>query len=164
VLDGNLKDLSREREGHMSYYIQLTQEERYHISVLCKEGYSLYQPKGNILLIIKLRLTGSLYDVNVIGCNYKGRIIRRDYRIEFVSTPCYYGGQRWWFICHLVVNGSVCNRRVGVLYLGEGEYFGCRYCNNLTYTSSKESGKHDDMYRQWGFDPKEARRALKCRF
>ncbi len=24
----------------MSYYIQLTQEERYHISVLCKEGFS----------------------------------------------------------------------------------------------------------------------------
>ncbi len=24
----------------MSYYIQLTQEERFHISVLCKEGYS----------------------------------------------------------------------------------------------------------------------------
>ncbi len=25
----------------MSYYIQLTQEERYHISVLCKEGFSM---------------------------------------------------------------------------------------------------------------------------
>ena len=24
----------------MSYYIQLTQEERYHIEVLCKEGFS----------------------------------------------------------------------------------------------------------------------------
>ena len=24
----------------MSYYIQLTQEERYHIAVLCKEGFS----------------------------------------------------------------------------------------------------------------------------
>ncbi len=24
----------------MSYYIQLSQEERYHISVLCKEGFS----------------------------------------------------------------------------------------------------------------------------
>ncbi len=51
----------------MSYYIQLTQEERYHISVLCKEGYSLYEQKGSIRLIIKLRLTGFLYDVNVFG-------------------------------------------------------------------------------------------------
>ena len=32
--------MSIEREVHMSYYIQLTQEERYHISVLCKEGFS----------------------------------------------------------------------------------------------------------------------------
>jgi len=31
--------LSREREVHMAYYTQLTQEERYHISVLCKEGF-----------------------------------------------------------------------------------------------------------------------------
>ena len=40
MLNGNLKNLSREREVHMSYYTQLTQEERYHISVLCKEGFS----------------------------------------------------------------------------------------------------------------------------
>ncbi len=54
-----------------------------------------------------------------------------------------------------------CGRRVGVQYLGAGEYFGCRHCYNLTYTSSKESGKYDDMYRQWGFDSKEAKRAFK---
>ncbi len=32
--------MSIEREVHMGYYTQLTQEERYHISVLCKEGFS----------------------------------------------------------------------------------------------------------------------------
>ncbi len=44
VLNGNLKNLSREREVHMAYYTQLTQEERYHISVLCKERF----PKAEI--------------------------------------------------------------------------------------------------------------------
>jgi IS30 family transposase len=44
VLNGNLKNLSREREVHMAYYAQLTQEERYHISVLCKERF----PKAEI--------------------------------------------------------------------------------------------------------------------
>mgnify|MGYP001193812064 CR=1 FL=1 len=39
MLNGNLKNLSREREVHMAYYTQLTQEERYHISVLCKERF-----------------------------------------------------------------------------------------------------------------------------
>ncbi len=40
MLDGDLKNLSREREEHMRSYTQLTQEERYHISVLCKERFS----------------------------------------------------------------------------------------------------------------------------
>ena len=44
MLNGNLKNLSREREVHMAYYTQLTQEERYHISVLCKERF----PKAEI--------------------------------------------------------------------------------------------------------------------
>ena len=44
MLNGNLKNLSREREEHMKSYTQLTQEERYHISVLCKERF----PKAEI--------------------------------------------------------------------------------------------------------------------
>ena len=86
-----------------------------------------------------------------------------DYEVRLVSTPCFYGGQRWWFICPLVVNGEGCNRRVGVLYMGGGEYLGCRHCYNLTYLCQKESGKYDELYKQWGFNPKEARKALKCR-
>ena len=95
---------------------------------------------------------------------FSGHKTELDYKVRLVSAPCYYGGHRWCFLCPLTIDGNVCNRRVGVLYLSDGEYFGCRHCYNLTYTSSKESGKYDDMYRQWGFDPKEARRALKCRF
>jgi IS30 family transposase len=37
----------------MSYYIQLTQEERYHISVLCKEGFS----KAETATIIQIDIT-----------------------------------------------------------------------------------------------------------
>ncbi len=95
---------------------------------------------------------------------FSGRETELDYRVELASTPCYYGGHRWWFLCPLTANGNVCGRRVGVLYLSEGEYFGCRHCHDLTYLCQKESGKHDELYRQWGFDPKEARRAMKCRF
>ena len=93
---------------------------------------------------------------------FSGHETKLDYKIRLVSTPCYYGGNRWWFICPLVVSGEVCGRRVGVLYLGEGgEYFGCRHCYDLTYLCQKESGKYDHLYRQCGFDPKEARKALK---
>lgn len=62
-----------------------------------------------------------------------------DYKIPLTSTPCYYGGKRYWFICPWYANGVYCGRRVGVLYLG-GDYFGCRHCYDLTYNSRNLSG------------------------
>ncbi|GAJ20291.1 unnamed protein product [marine sediment metagenome] len=61
-----------------------------------------------------------------------GEKIDRDYKVRLVPTKCNYGGQRWWFIC------NNCQRRVGVLYIGDSE-FACRHCYNLTYESRNES-------------------------
>jgi hypothetical protein len=61
----------------------------------------------------------------------------KDYgrKISLTTTPCNYGGERYWFEC------PSCGRRVGVLYLAPGEvYFLCRRCNNLTYRSRNRSG------------------------
>ncbi len=53
-----------------------------------------------------------------------------DYQISLVTTPCNFGGVRYWFAC------PDCWRRVGVLYLAPGDvYFRCRHCNNLSYHS-----------------------------
>jgi hypothetical protein len=93
-----------------------------------------------------------------------GRETELDYNVKLVSTPCYYGGQRWWFICPLTRDGELCGRRVGVLYLSDGEYFGCRRCYDLTYLCQKESGKNDDLHEGMGFDPKAVRKAMKSRF
>lgn len=71
---------------------------------------------------------------------YKGETERLDYPVRLVSTPCRYGGKRWWFICPLIKNGITCNRRALKLYLGGGKYFGCRHCYELTYQSCQ---KHD---------------------
>lgn len=66
-----------------------------------------------------------------------------DCKVTFVSTPCHFGGKRWWFNCPVVVNGQVCNRRVGVLYLPSGkEVFGCRRCHNLAYVRSTKGYKY----------------------
>ncbi len=57
---------------------------------------------------------------------------RTDYddKVNLVTTPCYFGGVRYWFGCPL------CGRRVAVLYLAPGDvYFRCRHCNNLSYHS-----------------------------
>ena len=53
-----------------------------------------------------------------------------DDKVNLVTTPCYFGGVRYWFGC------PSCGRRVGVLYLAPGDvYFRCRHCNNLSYHS-----------------------------
>ena len=56
--------------------------------------------------------------------------------VQLVATQPFFGGRRWWFICPLIVNGQVCQRRVRKLYLPPGgTYFGCRHCYSLTYES-----------------------------
>ncbi|HBM45638.1 MAG: hypothetical protein UT05_C0004G0060 [Parcubacteria group bacterium GW2011_GWF2_38_76] len=62
-----------------------------------------------------------------------------DYKVPLTTTPCRYGGSRYWFRCLLYKNGVYCGRRVGVLYKN-GDLFGCRHCYNLTYSSRNISG------------------------
>jgi hypothetical protein len=70
-----------------------------------------------------------------------------NYSVELTSTRPRFGGLRWWFICPLIVNGRVCRRRVGKLYLPpSGRYFGCRQCHSLTYTSCQDSHKFDGLW------------------
>ena len=72
-----------------------------------------------------------------------------DYTIELVTTPCNFGGYRFWFICPLIVDGYPCRRRVGKLYLPPGgTYFGCRHCHNLTYECQKEHNKWIDVLKK----------------
>ena len=60
--------------------------------------------------------------------------IKHEYPL--VSTPCNYGGKRWWFECSVYNKGFYCGKRVAKLYLGSGSnYFACRHCYNLSYAS-----------------------------
>ena len=63
-----------------------------------------------------------------------------DYRVELATTPCNYGGKRYWFICPLSKNGQYCGRRVGVLF-SIGKWFGCRHCGEIAYQAQFEGGK-----------------------
>jgi hypothetical protein len=63
-----------------------------------------------------------------------------DYRIPLVSTPCHFGGVRWWFVCTLSRNGVSCGRRVGTVYRPPRvDYYGCRHCYDLSYESRNET-------------------------
>ena len=68
-----------------------------------------------------------------------------DYPIQLTTTPCNFGGKRYWFICPLVVDGVPCGRRVAKLYLPpNSKYFGGRHCYNLTYRSCQEHDSRVD--------------------
>jgi len=55
-----------------------------------------------------------------------------EYPVHLDKTPCNYGGMRWWFLC------PNCSHRCRILYLPPGrDYFLCRICHNLTYTSQQ---------------------------
>lgn len=69
-----------------------------------------------------------------------------DYKVPLETTPCNFGGVRYWFRCSLYKGGVYCGRRVGVLYK-ESDWFGCRHCYELTYESRNLSGRYKSLGR-----------------
>jgi hypothetical protein len=57
-----------------------------------------------------------------------------DYPVRLQTTPCHYGGVRYWFTCPALG----CSRRIAVLYLG-GKIFACRHCYQLAYRSQRKT-------------------------
>jgi len=65
-----------------------------------------------------------------------------NYPVTLQTTPCHYGGERYWFICPAVG----CGKRVAKLYLGD-KYFACRQCYRLAYPCQREI-RHDRLIRK----------------
>ena len=85
--------------------------------------------------------------VEIGGCVTGGGSSVTGQDISITTTPCYYGGVRYWFLCPAVVDGVLCENRVGKLYLPPGgELFGCRQCYGLTYESCQQSHKYDRVF------------------
>jgi len=64
-----------------------------------------------------------------------------EYKVEMSSTPCRYGGKRWWFHCPI----ARCGRRCSILYQ-DRSYFVCRKCARLSYESQRYSGKYSMLH------------------
>ena len=66
--------------------------------------------------------------------------------IRLHTTPTNFNGERWWFVCPLIVDGAACKRRVGRLYLPPGaQFWGCRLCHDLAYQSTRETHRADRL-------------------
>jgi len=73
--------------------------------------------------------------------------------IVLMSKPQPLGGVRWYFFC------PSCHRPVRKLYLGTGKWFGCRICQELTYTSSQTHDRHTTRFQR---DPELFQAGLKA--
>jgi hypothetical protein len=86
------------------------------------------EPSGNV---------GYSISGNTFTLDYKSRQYGEEWEpvtlhVPMVTTPCRYGGQRYYFQCR----GLGCGRRCEVLY-SAGKYFVCRKCAGLLYSSQK---------------------------
>jgi len=77
--------------------------------------------------------------INYTQTDQDGEKKNFNYKIPLTTTPCYFGGKRYWFICPWYASGIYCGRRVGVIYKA-GDYFACRHCYNLSYDSRNLGG------------------------
>ena len=78
-----------------------------------------------------------------------GEKTKYDYKVQLRTTPCNFGGVRYWFICPLSKNGVYCGRRVAKLYCVPGaSYYGCQHCYNLSYESRNET--RSGMFGEFG--------------
>lgn len=83
-----------------------------------------------------------------------------DYQMSITTTPCHFGGHRYWFECGLLAKGRYCGRRVATLYKN-GDYFGCRHCHNLSYSSRNVN--HRNVYSLLGKMMEKEEKAEKIR-
>ena len=119
------------------------------IAILKKYGYFLGRTPGQITWTPGLAQIKSSVGVAVSIPNYYGGTLhiyytltdnitgeqkRFDYEIPISTSPCRYGGKRYWLTCPWYKNGKYCGRRISILYL-LNDYFACRHCHNLTYAS-----------------------------
>lgn len=68
----------------------------------------------------------------LIALRLKSKIEALGQEIDITTTPCHFGGRRFWFIC------PSCGKKVGTLYLPPvGNKLLCRKCHNLAYLKSR---------------------------
>ena len=75
-----------------------------------------------------------------------GKIEDKNYKISLETTPCNYGGLRYWFKC------PRCFTKVAILYLHNNDVFNCRHCLNLSYQSRNESKRFQSISYIFGHD------------
>jgi hypothetical protein len=104
------------------------------ISFLKKRGFLKEGASGILNWSVNGRSVGSVvvrYHCNDLKLNYRylGDVEEKvEQIVQIVTTPCNYGGFRFWFLC------PKCSIRIRILYCA-GKLFLCRHCYELPYQS-----------------------------
>lgn len=74
-----------------------------------------------------------------------GEVSHYDYKIPISTTPCHFGGVRYWFRCYANLR-HCCGNRVTTLFIVPGvNIFACRHCYDLSY-NSKNKNRREAFY------------------
>jgi hypothetical protein len=123
-------------ERQVDWEGQIVWNDAYSAHQIASIGYSIHWRRALPDLVLQYRLSQSR--------QIKDNLEVPSYQIRMVKTRPHYGGFRWWFTCPLIVNDCPCQRRVGKLYLPPGgQFFGCRHCYQLTYSSTQKAHSLD---------------------
>jgi len=87
-------------------------------------------PIGNMGVSVASGYLTLSYNCQVNGGDWE----RLNYPVRLQTTPCNYGGTRFWLTCPAIG----CGKRIAKLYLGD-KYFACRHCYRLAYPCQRET-------------------------
>jgi hypothetical protein len=83
--------------------------------------------------------------------HYTVNCVPQDYRVRITSSPCQYGGRRWWWRC------PRSGRRAAKLYLPPGasvfaarEYYGLAYRSQRMTDLDRSHERQSRLYRKFG--------------
>lgn len=72
------------------------------------------------------------YQPNKLILSYESKGKNYSYSVPISTTPCNYGGVRYWFNC------PQCTKRVAKLYLKHSMFY-CRSCHALNYATQQDT-------------------------
>lgn len=81
---------------------------------------------------VAYRIKDRMFTLNYRFCRYGDEWEPMELHVPLLTTPCRYGGQRYYFQCP----NQNCRRRCELLYSYD-KYFLCRKCCGYLYTSQK---------------------------
>lgn len=116
-------------------YLPQTRSHRYG-GIKWARGYT----ENKINFWVNIEENGGSVELIYAYTNYQsGEKTDMKYRVPLTTTPCPYGGRRYWFLCPLSSRGVSCRRRVAIIY-SVGKWFGCRDCANIAYQAQFYGG------------------------